>query len=280
MAIQIITDSTADLSSEQAQALGIQVIPLGVRFGEQEFIDGVTITKAEFYARLEEVEELPQTSQICPHAFEEAFAAARAKGDEVVALVLSSELSGTYQSALIAQEQLGTTGIFVVDSRNVTMGLHVLALQAAALAQTCQSAAEVAAALKRLRERVRLLAVVDTLKYLEMGGRLSGATAKVGTVLGVKPVIQVTDGKVAVAHISRSRKAGTRWMLEQYSRCPAHRGQAVVGHTGAPELMQELIRQAQDTVDLSQAGQVEIGAVVGVHAGPGCYGMAWIAPEN
>ena len=275
--IEIITDSTCDLTSVQAETLGVRVLPLTVQFGEASFRDGVDLSNAEFYERLRNAQTLPTTSQINPDAFVSAFQAALDRGNQVVAIVVSSELSGTFQSAVIAKEMLNSEDIFVVDSRQVALSLNLLVTEAARLRDEGKSAAEIAKAATELREKIRLYAVVDTLKYLKMGGRISAATAVVGGVLGITPIVAVKDGKVESAGKTRGRKAGVQWIREQanseeldFSRPLA------LGHTGCVEALDAVAEGFSDLMPkFTSVFSCEIGAVVGTHAGPGAAGVAY-----
>ena len=215
MSVRIFTDSTSDLSQQQARQLGVEVIPLTVRFGEEEFVDGVTMTPAEFYNKLEESQQLPQTAQINPDVFEKVFGAAREQGDTLVGIFLSSDLSGTFQSARVAQQMLGEEGIVLVDSRTVTFGLGLLVREAAAMRDAGKSAQEIGAALEELRHKVRLYAAVDTLKYLRLGGRLSGAAAALGGLLNIKPLISVQEGKVESVAKVRGLGPALDWIVSR-----------------------------------------------------------------
>lgn len=275
--IEIITDSTCDLTSVQAETLGVRVLPLTVQFGEASFRDGVDLSNAEFYERLRNAQTLPTTSQINPDAFVSAFQAALDRGNQVVAIVVSSELSGTFQSAVIAKEMLNSEDIFVVDSRQVALSLNLLVTEAARLRDEGKSAAEIAKAATELREKIRLYAVVDTLKYLKMGGRISAATAVVGGVLGITPIVAVKDGKVESAGKTRGRKAGVQWIREQanseeldFSRPLA------LGHTGCVEALDAVAEGFSGLMPkFTSVFSCEIGAVVGTHAGPGAAGVAY-----
>ena len=178
--VRILTDSTADLTHEDAAALGVTVVPLTLNFGDEHYLDGVDLTPEEFFERLETAEKLPTTSQPTPESFLTAFEAARDAGDELVCVLLSSTLSGTFQSATIAKEEAGYDGIYLVDSKNVTLATQLLVRRAVDLAASGKSGAEIAADLESARERLHLIALVDTLKYLHKGGRLSGAAAIAG----------------------------------------------------------------------------------------------------
>ena len=186
MSIRIIVDSTADLPPQVRRR--VVVVPLTVHFGEEEFIDGVDITGQEFYEKLAVTKVLPTTSQASPYAFSAAFGQAVADGDDVVAIVVSSKLSGTYQSAVIAAEDYPGR-VFVVDSENIALGCAILTEYALRLVDEGMNAQSIAAALEQVRSRVRLLAVVDTLEYLQRGGRLSKTAAIAGGLLAIKPVM-------------------------------------------------------------------------------------------
>ena len=277
--IQIITDSTSDLSSAQAQQLGVQVLPLTVHFGEEAFRDGIDITNADFYARLRGASTLPTTSQINPDVFTQVFQAALDKGDQVVGIFISSELSGTCQSAVIAQEMLDSKDVFVVDSRTVTFPLGLLVAVAAHLRDQGLDAAALAAKLCQLRERLRLYAVVDTLKYLKMGGRISAATAAVGGMLGISPIITIQDGKVESVGKARGRKAGIQWIVNKVAQekpDPAY--PIAFGHSDCPDAMDAISAAfAELSAQVPQTYTSDIGSVVGTHAGPGATGIAYFA---
>lgn len=235
------------------------------------------LSNAEFYERLRNAQTLPTTSQINPDAFVSAFQAALDRGNQVVAIVVSSELSGTFQSAVIAKEMLNSEDIFVVDSRQVALSLNLLVTEAARLRDEGKSAAEIAKAATELREKIRLYAVVDTLKYLKMGGRISAATAVVGGVLGITPIVAVKDGKVESAGKTRGRKAGVQWIREQANSeeldfsCPL-----ALGHTGCVEALDAVAEGFSDLMPkFTSVFSCEIGAVVGTHAGPGAAGVAY-----
>lgn len=274
---EIITDSTCDLAPALAEKLGVRVLPMTVHFGEESFRDGLDISNADFYARLRQAQTLPTTSQINPDAFASVFREVLERGNQVLGIFVSSELSGTVQSAVIAKEMLDSSDVFVVDSHQVALSLGLLVTEAVRLRDAGAAAADAARQLTALREKVRLYAVVDTLKYLKMGGRISAATAAVGGVLGVTPVIALKDGKVESAGKTRGRKAGVQWIREQaageqldFSRPLA------LGHTDCPEALAAVTEAFSDlTPRFAAVTACEIGAVVGTHAGPGAAGAAY-----
>lgn len=275
--IELITDSTSDISQEEAAALGVRVLPLIVNFGEESFRDGIDITNADFYQRLRAAETLPTTSQINPDAFLTVFQEVLDRGNQAVCIFLSSELSGTFQSARIARDILGSEDIFVIDSRHVAMTLSLLVTEAARLRDTGLTAAELADQISVLREKLRLYAVVDTLKYLKMGGRISAATAAVGGMLGITPIIAIQDGKVESVGKSRGRKAGIQWIYDRVAEENIDLSRPIgFVHTDCTEALEAMEAAFADAA--AQATQVqrkEIGAAVGTHAGPGAAGISY-----
>ncbi|MBP1737225.1 MAG: DegV family protein [Oscillospiraceae bacterium] len=280
--IRIITDSTSDLSRERAHARGIRIVPLTVHFGEEAFRDGEEISNAEFYARLATAESLPTTSQVTPSEFTNLFQSYINEGDEIIGIFISSEMSGTCQSAEIARQAVDPDHIYIIDSRTVTFPLGLLVEEAAAMRDTGLPAAEIAAAISALTRRIRLLSVLDTLKYLKMGGRISAATAVVGGILGITPLVGIIDGKVESIGKTRGRRAAFQWMSERLKTEPIDFNHRVCfGHSDFPEAMAECMEFFKTEV----AGVPEIltsdmGAVVGTHAGPKATGLAYFVKES
>ena len=278
--VRIMTDSTCDLSPERQKALGVEVVPLSVHFGEETFRDGVDLSNKEFYQRLRAAETLPTTAQVNPEEFISRFQAHMAAGDQVVGIFIASQLSGTCQSALIARGIVDEDNIFVVDSTTVTFGLGLLVEMAARLRDQGLSAAAIAARGEVLAKRLRFYAGVGTLKYLKMGGRISGAAAVVGGMLGVTPILNIRDGVVEAAAKSRGRKAAYQWMEKQLEAEPADPSLPVsFGHSDAPEIMAECEAALAASIPGMEALESDIGSVVGTHAGPGCAGIAYFVKE-
>ncbi len=277
MGVRIITDSTSDITTSQAAEWGLQIAPLKVRFGEEEFIDGVTLSPAEFYERLAASEELPQTAQVNPDEFSKLFEEARRAGDEVFGIFLSSDLSGTYQSALLARELCGGEGIYLTDSRTVTFGLGLLVREALRMREQGAGAQAIWQAMEQLKERVCLYAAVDTLKYLRMGGRLSGTAAVLGGLLNIKPLISVQEGKVEAVHKVRGLNPALDWIIGRLEQQKADTSHVLMfGHTNAPELCEQFTQRTLERVAIADYDSTSIGSVVGTHAGPGCTGIAFV----
>ena len=214
--VRIITDGTSDMSLRRGAELNVDVIPMRVFFGEESFRDGVDITREEFFARLASSRELPTTSQLNPDDFLELFQKYADQGDQIVGIFVSAELSGTCQSACIARDMVEGGEIHIVDSRTATFALALLVEEAARLRDRGLSAADVAAGVEELARRTRLLAIVDTLTYLKRGGRISAATAAVGGLLGIKPIVGV-DGRGTVEALGKARSihAGLEWIARR-----------------------------------------------------------------
>lgn len=273
MSVRIIIDSTADHISAVREKC--TTVPLTVRFGDTEYIDGVTIHHQEFYEKLISSEVLPTTSQPTPDSFAKAYREAVDAGDQVVVITISSRLSGTYQSATIAAMDF-EDDIFVVDSRSAALGNGILAEYALQLAQQGLGAEEIAQTLIRDRERICLIALVDTLEYLKKGGRVSKTVAFAGELLSIKPIISLPDGKVEVISKARGTKQAQLNLDKEieaaggidYSK-PFLAGYA--GTSSAP------LEQYLETSSLWKDGvnRTLIGSAIGTHVGPGAIAVAF-----
>ncbi len=277
--IRIITDSAADMGDIIREDLTI--LPIHITFGDQEFQDGVDMTHQMFYERLIESDELPVTSQVAPFAFEEAYKAAKEKGEEVIAITLSSKLSGTWQSANIAAESYEDM-VHVVDSENVSIGQRVLVEYALCLKDGGMTALEIVEKLEAEKKNIRLIALLDTLEYLKKGGRISRAAAVAGSLLSIKPVIAIQSGEVAILGKARGSRQGNNLLAEQirltggidFSR------PYVLGYTGLSDmLLQKYIADNEvlwkDHVEALDA--VSVGGTIGTHTGPGAIGAAFFS---
>ncbi|MDE5817925.1 MAG: DegV family protein [Lachnospiraceae bacterium] len=283
MCVRIITDSAADLTAEYAASHAVTVIPMMTIFGETEYVEGVTITHHEFYEKLIEDDTLPKTSQLAPHQFEAFYEEVTSAGDTAVVITLSSKLSGTYQNAVLAATDYEGK-IFPVDSLNATVGEQVLIKRAVMLAEQGKSASEIADTLCRERSRVRLIALLDTLEYLKKGGRISPATAFVGNMLSIKPVVTVRDGEVVVIGKARGSKKGNNMLIEYIKE---HGGvdfdyPIALGYTGlSDDLLQKYIEDSRalwvDTLDSLPI--CTVGSTIGTHVGPGAIAVAYFHPS-
>ncbi len=277
MAIRIITDSTSDIPVEHQQLLGIDIVPLSVIFDEKKYTDGVDLKKEQFYDMLSKSTTLPTTSQVNPDEFEILFKRYIDAGDTVIGIFISGKLSGTYQSAVIAKEALESDQLFIVDSKSATFGLALLVHEAIKLRDSGVGAAQIYDTLVDLSRRVQFYAVVDTLKYLKMGGRLSSSAAILGGVLHIKPLVSIVDGEVKSVAKERGQKAAFAWILERMKKNePDMQYPLVMGHSNDLRMMEEFKTFITSNINVAAPIICEIGCVIGTHSGPGCVGLAYI----
>lgn len=275
--IKIITDSTSDISQEQAKELGITVLPLKVIFKDGEYEDGIDLQNDEFYNKLVNSYSLPSTSQLIPEQFIPLFEEAKNNQDSVVVITLSSYLSGTYQSAVIAKDMCEYDNIHIVDSLSVTLGLQILVREGVDLQKKGYSAEEIVKILETNKNKIHVFALVETLEYLKKGGRLSGVSALAGTILNIKPIVEVKNGKVDVAGKARGLTGAFSKMIkfiEQYGGMDTSKYYCL-GYTGKKENLNAFLEYAKDKLDLKDGLISPIGSVVGTHAGPGVCGIAF-----
>jgi len=273
--VRIVTDSTADLTQEQQQAAGIAVVPLNVHFGDQVFRDHVDLTTDEFFRRLKASAQLPRTSQPAVGVFEEAYRALRQNGDEIVSVHLSSKVSGTYNSALMAAKGVDEHAIEVVDSLSTSMALGFMALEGAKLARAGRDRASITERLRALVPKARVICVVDTLTYLERGGRIGKARALLGSLLNVKPILQLKDGEVVPLGRARGRPQALGKLVELLER-DGHVSQLAIMHGAAPADAEQLREQVAASYPGLDILLTEIGAVLGTHTGPGVIGFTYL----
>lgn len=276
MKTRIIVDSTADLMPEVKAR--VSVVPLTVHFGDEEFIDGVTIDHKTFYEKLVETDVHPTTSQATPAGFMEAYEKAKQAGESAVVITLSSKLSGTYQSAVIAAGDY--ENIYVVDSGSAAIGGGILAELALRLLDEGLHAQEIAARLEAEKGKIRIVALVDTLEYLKKGGRISKTVAFAGAVLNIKPVLAVTDGEIQLLGKARGSKMGNNLLVQEIEKAGGvdFSKPVLMGYTGLSDAL--LLKYIEDSRRLWEGGleQVRyttIGSVIGTHAGPGTIAVAF-----
>lgn len=279
MSVKIITDSTADMPDSQKKRTTI--IPMQIRFGSEEYIDGVTMSRQEFYAKLLENQELPATSQPSPAAFADAFAKVVSEGDSAVVITISGKLSGTYQSACLAAEEYEGR-VFVVDSECVALGTGALAERALQLVDTGMEAADIAAQLEAEKPQLHVLAVLDTLEYLKRGGRISPAVAFAGGLLSIKPVVTTQNGEVAILAKARGNKQGNQMLLKEAQKNGSFdfSRPVLLGYGGLDDTL--LKKFYEDSKEVWDAGQyvydpVILSGAIGTHLGPGVIGVAFFA---
>jgi DegV family protein with EDD domain len=275
--IAIVTDSTSDIPQEMRDRLGISMVPLKVAFGNQSYLDNIELQPADFYQKLVSSPSLPTTSQPSPADFLEVFKKLTEEGKSVISIHLSGALSGTYQSALIAKSMMEDEGdITVVDSKSASYGYGQMVVAAAELAAQGASIDEIVAEVHRLRREMRLYFLVDTLEYLQKGGRIGKAAAMVGSLLNIKPILSIDDdGAIFAVEKVRGHKRAMSRIAELL--------EADIGGTpvnlmlvltpGFDEGAKEMAEMLKQRFDVRSYVQSEIGPVIGTHAGPGTIGL-------
>ena len=276
MNVRIIIDSTADMPRQSKERF--TVVPMSILFGDEEFVDGVSIDHRTFYEKLIESDVLPTTSQPSPDAFAKAFEDAKQKGESAVVLTVSSRLSGTYQSACIAAQDY--ENVYVVDSKSVAIGTGILAQLALDMADEGADAQTIAKTLEAERDNVRLVAMLDTLEYLKKGGRISKTVAFAGGLLSIKPVVCIDDGEIQILGKARGSKQGNNLLVKEIEKAGGVNFDKplMLGYTGLSELL--LKKYIADSASLwegntSRLPATPIGSVVGTHAGPGAVAVAF-----
>ncbi|MBE6024420.1 MAG: DegV family protein [Cellulosilyticum sp.] len=283
MGVRIICDSASDITKEMAQKWDVTVLPLKVLFGQEEYLDGVTMGHKEFFEKLIETDELPTTSQIAPYDYEKVFQDAVEAGDKVVCITLSAKLSGCNQSAHIAAEDYKNQ-VFIVDSENVCIGEQILVELAVQLRDEGKTAEEIAEVLNKQKKNIRLIALLDTLEYLKKGGRISSAVAFAGTLLSIKPVIAIENGEVAMIGKARGSKNGNNMLMnlvEKEGGINFNKPCALAYSGLSDALLQKYMKDSERLYE----GKTEhlpvctIGSTIGTHAGPGAIAAAFFINE-
>ena len=275
--VALVVDSTAYLPAELAQKYNMHVIPLLVNWGGESLRDNVDITADQFYARLQREREMPTTSQPSPGDFLEVYKKAAETAGSIVCVTISSELSGTYASAIAARDMMDGFPIEVVDSKSTVMGLGFMALAAAEAIAAGADYREAAAAARALVPRMRLLFVVDTLEFLHRGGRIGGASRYVGTLLSIKPILTLEDGKIDPLDKVRTKKKALAKMLTIAEK--ELRGQTsfriAVQNAAAPAEGSQIANEVKKKFGLTNVIQSDISPVIGTHVGPGAIAIVY-----
>lgn len=278
MSICIITDSSSDLERSAAQEMGVELVSMSIQFGEKSYLDGVDLDKHQFYELLAENPDSPTTAQPTPNDFLAPLQRAKELGQEALIITLSSALSGTYQSALIAKDMCDYEPVYVVDSLSATAGVHILVDRACRLQEEGLSAREIAERLEELKGRIRIFAVIDTLEYLRRGGRLSNLQAGIGTVTKLKPVISVREGAVMVVGKAFGTVAATKQLMKFLSEHPVDDSfPAFALYSDDKGPVEEFLPRLQESQGLPRDLRFcAVGPTIGTHVGPGVVGMAYV----
>jgi len=277
MAIRIITDSTADLPLQTRESWGILTAPMGVVFDGKLYLQDIDMTIEDFYARLAASKVIPSTTQVNPETFAERFAPIVEAGDQALAICVSSGLSGTYQSAVIARDSFPTGSVFVVDSRNVTIGAALLVARAVAMREAGEPIERIAQELQDMSRRVVMYAIINDLSYPHKGGRLPTVGLHVLGVLDIKPIVSIWNGVANSVGLARSMRGAYRWIAERAAKEGIDERYGVAfGHTNAPDLVPLLEGAVFPNGTDLQALRHPVGMVLGAHTGPGSVAIAYI----
>jgi DegV family protein with EDD domain len=278
-AVHLVCDSTADLTAEFRAAHTVRVVPLKVIFGDETFDDGVDITAQAFYARLAAPGPFPRTSQPTPAEFEAVFRELGADGGAIVCTTISSDLSGTYASATQARAALPELDIRVIDTRSVAVGHYAAVREAARVIEAGGDADAVVAAVTAVQNTIRVLFTVETLEFLRRGGRIGGARALLGSMLDIKPVLEIRGGVIEPVARVRTYPRAINRVVEEFSHAATAWGGAelVVAHADRPKIAEALVERMRSQASGEPALTV-VGPVIGCHSGPGAIGVGFYKP--
>ena len=284
MGVRILTDSASDISQKRAKEWGITVLPLKVRFGEDEFLDGVTLSSRDFYRKLVETDELPKTSQISPYDYETEFEKAKEAGDDLICFCLSAGVSGSYQSACIAAQDYPDNA-YVIDTRQFCISEFIIVQRAVLMREQGMGAKEIGAAITEEMKGAHVIAVFDTLEYLKLGGRLSSAAAFAGNLLMIKPVLTIDEGIVKILGKARGSRNSHNMLMEfvQKSGGIDFTKPVCLAYSGFSDDM--LKKYVEDSKSLYEGNEdqlqfAEVGATIGTYSGPGAIALAFFEAKN
>ena len=278
--IKILVDSSSELTKKEAEEKGFLFVPISVNIGGREYRDGVDLTKDKFYDLLVNGGEFPQTSQPSPQAFLELFEQAKKNGDEVVAILLSSALSGTYQSAVLAKQMVDYEGIYLIDSLTATGVIQILADYAKGLSEEGKGAAEVAERTDAFKARVHAIAMVDTLEFLQKGGRIGKTAAMIGELARLKPLITLTeDGRVGVIGKAIGKNKAMSFMMKWLEEHPVDEAFPSYSIFTSGTANCEQFEEKLEKHGIATAGRLQLGAAIGTHIGPNAFGIVSVGKE-
>jgi len=273
--IKIVTDSTADIPKELAAGLEITIVPCNVHFGLETYRDGIDLSKEEFYTRLKTSPTLPTTSAPAEGLFEATYRQLASETDQIISIHLASALSAIYNSACLGVEAISDAEITLIDSGQASMGLGWLVIAAARAAQEGQALAQIVALVEDMTPRVRVFAALDTLEYLRKGGRVGKTVAIFGTLLNIKPLIEIRDSAVLPLERVRTRRRSIQRLIELVTElCPLE--ELAVLHSNAPQKAQRLAEEISFLYPLERILIAEVGVIIGTHTGPNGLGVACV----
>lgn len=278
MSIRIVIDSTSDVTKDIIEKYNLKVVPLTVNFEQESYLDKIELSTSEFFEKLTKADKLPTTSQANPSAFVEAFSEILLEGDQVLGIFIASEFSGTYDSARIAKDMIGSDNIRIIDSKSVCLGTFSLILEAIELVNQNKTIDEIVEELEKLKDKIVAIAGLDTLKYLEKGGRLSKGQAVVGTLLNIKPILEIKDGKLEVIEKIRGKNKTIKWIDEwiEKNNFDLSNKTVLLFYAQNYEQLKALRETIEEKHKIKNIIEQEIGAVIGTHAGPGVLGVGFL----
>ena len=275
--IRILLDSSADFSAEEAKMRNMELVPINITLNDVNYRDGIDITKDEFYDMLLSSDSFPMTAQPSPQDFLDVFEDVKEKGDQLVYLSLSSALSGTFQSATLAKSMVEYDEIYLVDTLSATRAIRLMAEYACKLREEGKAAAAIAAELESFKSRVVIMAAVDTLEYLQKGGRLSKAAAAVGELANLKPIITVTqEGKIGVPGKALGRNKALSTLVKMITEKEIDTTFPIYSIYAVGEENTEKLEQKLGKEGVRVTKRLQIGSTIGCHVGPGAYGVAFV----
>jgi len=274
MKLAIVTDSVSDISPKIAKELNIKVVPLTVIFGTEQFLDGIELSNAEFFKKLETDPNHPSTSQPSPEAFVKTYEKLLKEGYEILSVHVSAKLSGTINSAEQAIKTIDTNKIKIIDTGSASMAQGLVAMSAARAAKNAKSLDELADIAENTSKKTTVFVAMDTMEFLKRGGRIGKARAMLGSILNIKPIITTNDGEIVPHSRARTIKKAISSMINDMGEKDQIIEVAVL-HSTTPDLAKDVMTQI-NAQNLNNAGTItEIGPVVGTHAGPGCLAIAF-----
>lgn len=281
--IKLVVDSSSDIDKQEADKLGVTLLPIQVRFGDDEYLDGVNLSHKRFFELLIESDELPKTSQINEFRYEEAFSELTKNGDDVIAIVLSSKLSGSYNCAMSAAKKFNGK-VRVIDSLNACVGERILCQYALKLIDENLPINDVVAKLEENKKKIKLLALLGTLKYLKKGGRISAVVALTGEVFNIKPVVSVENGEVKLVGKAVGSKRGNNLLMQLVEKCGGidFSMPYAVAYSGlSDDLLQKYLEDSKSLWEKNteKVPQYMIGSTIGTHVGPGAIAVCFFAND-
>lgn len=278
--IRILVDSSADYTAEEVKSLNMELVPINITINDTNYRDGIDITKDELYQMLLDTDAFPMTAQPSPQEFLDIFEDAKEKGDSLIYLSLSSGLSGTFQSATLAKNMAEYDEIYLVDTLSATRAIRIMAEYACKLRGEGKTAAEIAAELEEFKSHIVIYAALDTLEYLYKGGRLNKATAAVGELANLKPIITVNEeGKIGVPAKALGRNKALASLTKLITEKGIDSSFPVYSIYAYGEENTEKLEQKLETSGVSITKRLQVGATIGSHIGPGAYGLIFVAQK-